>query len=170
VIRELGCELIVVRSTSGQVFTNLVRVACPMEVAGRKFKVNLICLPMEGLDVILGMDCFSGNHIVIDCGQHRLVFLDTKGLEVILTNQALKEIETRVTYFMIVAQREKKSLVEKFRSIPLVDEYVDVFLDEIPELLPSRDVDFTIDLIHGVGPISMTPYRMAPIELAELKK
>jgi len=39
-----------------------------MEVAGRMFKVNLICLPMEGLDVILGMDWLSSNHIVIDCG------------------------------------------------------------------------------------------------------
>ena len=43
-------------------------VGCPMEVAGRKFKLNLICLPMEGLDVILGMDWLSSNHVVIDCG------------------------------------------------------------------------------------------------------
>ena len=39
-----------------------------MEVAGRRFKVNFICLPMEGLDVILAMDWLSVNHIVIDCG------------------------------------------------------------------------------------------------------
>jgi len=39
-----------------------------MEVAGRRFKVNLIYLPMEGLDVILGMDWLSGNHIVVDYG------------------------------------------------------------------------------------------------------
>jgi len=31
-------------------------------------------------------------------------------------------------------------------------------------------VDFSIDLIPGAGPISMTPYRMAPAELVELKK
>jgi len=31
-------------------------------------------------------------------------------------------------------------------------------------------VDFTIDLIPVVGPVSMAPYRMAPVELAELKK
>ena len=51
-----------------------------------------------------------------------------------------------------------------------MDEYANVFLDEIPELLPSRDVDFTIDLIPGAGPISMAPYQMAPAELAELQK
>jgi len=45
-----------------------------------------------------------------------------------------------------------------------------VFLDEVPGLLPSRDIDFTINLILGTGPVSMTPYRMAPTELAELKR
>ena len=55
-IRELGWELIVMMPTSGQVSTNSVCMGCPMEVAGRRFKVNLICLPIEGLDVILRMD------------------------------------------------------------------------------------------------------------------
>jgi len=82
----------------------------------------------------------------------------------------MKETEAEATYFMIVAQGEKKSTTKQIRSIPVVDEYADVFLDEIPELPPSRDVDFTIDLIPRAGPISMAPYRMAPIELAELKK
>jgi len=71
---------------------------------------------------------------------------------------------------MIVAQTEKKSTVEKISLIPMVDEYANVFPDKIPELPPSRDVDFTTDLIHGAGLVSMAPYRMAPPELAELKK
>ena len=56
VIRELGCELIVATPASGKVSTSSVCVGCPIEVADHRFKVNLICLPMEGLDVILGMD------------------------------------------------------------------------------------------------------------------
>ncbi|XP_027915153.1 uncharacterized protein LOC114174516 [Vigna unguiculata] len=56
VIRELGCELIVVTLASGEVSTTSVCVGCLMEVVGRRFKVNRIFLPMEGLDVILGMD------------------------------------------------------------------------------------------------------------------
>jgi len=53
VMRELACELIVATPASREVATTSVCVGCPMEVAGRKFKVNLICLPMEGLNVIL---------------------------------------------------------------------------------------------------------------------
>jgi len=63
-----------------------VCVGCPMEVAGRRFKVNLICLPMEGLDVILGMDWLASNHVVIDCGQRKVVFPDAKRLELISSN------------------------------------------------------------------------------------
>jgi len=132
--------------------------------------VNLIYLPIEGLDVILGMDWLSGNHIVIDCGRRSAIFLETLGLELISAQKAIKEVEAGAICFMIVAQGEKKSTVEQIRSIPIVDEYVDVFPDEIPELPPSRDVDFTIDLILGAGPVSMEPYRMALAELAELKK
>ena len=42
------------------------------------------------------------------------------------------------------------------------------FLDELPGLPPQRVVDFGIDLHPGTSPISMTPHRIAPVELQEL--
>ena len=51
----------------------------------------------------------------------------------------------------------------------VVCEYEDVFTDELPGLPPRRDVDFIIELYLGTSPISMTPHRMAPVELQELK-
>ena len=51
----------------------------------------------------------------------------------------------------------------------MVCEYKDVFLDEIPGLPPHRDVDFVIELHPGTSSISMTPHRMAPVQLQELK-
>ncbi|XP_027932709.1 uncharacterized protein LOC114188310 [Vigna unguiculata] len=147
---------------SGQVATSSVCVRCSMEVTGRRFKVNLVCLPLEGLDVILGMDWLSNNHIIIDCGRHSLVFPEHEGLELISSQKAINEVEAGATCFMIMAHVEKNSTAEKISVIPIVEEYVDVFPDEISELPPSRDVDFTIDLIHGAGPVSMAPYRMAP--------
>ena len=51
-------------------------------------------------------------------------------------------------------------------SLPrVVCEFGDVFLDELPGLPPQRDVDLIIELHPGTSPISMTPYRMAPVEL-----
>ena len=138
VMRELASELIVATPASGEVSTTSVCVGCPIEVAGRRFKVNLICLPMEGLDVILGMDWLASNHVVIDCGQRGVVFSDTEGLELISSNQAEKEIDAGATCFMIVAQMEKKSIAEQISLICVVDEYADVFPDKILELPPSR--------------------------------
>ena len=48
---------------------------------------------------------------------------------------------------------------------PVVFEYEDVFLDELPGLPPHRVVDFCIELHPGTSPISMTSHRMAPVEL-----
>ena len=55
-------------------------------------------------------------------------------------------------------------------SLPrVVCEYEDVFSDELPGLPPPKDVDFRIELYLGTSPISMTPHRMASVELQELK-
>ncbi|KAG8503420.1 hypothetical protein CXB51_001332 [Gossypium anomalum] len=54
-------------------------------------------------------------------------------------------------------------------SVPVVCEFLDIFLEELPRLLPIREVKFGIELIPGTTPISIAPYRMAPTELKELK-
>jgi hypothetical protein len=61
----------------------------------------------------------------------------------------------------------KTTLIAK---IPIVCEFSDVFLDELPSLPPDRDVEFAIELIPRTPPISRRPYRMPPNELAKLKK
>ncbi|XP_057760401.1 uncharacterized protein LOC130980772 [Arachis stenosperma] len=50
-------------------------------------------------------------------------------------------------------------------QIPIVRDFLKVFPKDIPEFPPQRD----IELEPGAGPVSIAPYRMAPIELAELK-
>ena len=55
-------------------------------------------------------------------------------------------------------------------SIPVVCEFLDIFHEDLPGLPPDRDVEFTIVLEPSTAPISRCPYRMAPKELAEMKK
>ena len=50
-----------------------------------------------------------------------------------------------------------------------MNEYLDVFPEELPGLPPERELEFSIDLLPGTAPISKAPYRMAPAELQELK-
>jgi len=167
---DLVCELLVSTPSSGQVATSSVCVGCSMVVAGRKFKVNLVCVPLEGLDVILEMDWLSSNHMIIDYGRRSLVFPEHEVLKLISTQEAVKALQEGVMCYMVVAKPKKKSAVEIIQSIPVASEYADVFPDEVSGLPPSRDIDFTIDLIPGAGLVSMAPYRMRPAELVELKK
>ncbi|GJW88455.1 retrotransposon protein, putative, ty3-gypsy subclass [Tanacetum coccineum] len=55
-------------------------------------------------------------------------------------------------------------------NLSVVREFTDVFPDELPGLPPAREIEFGIELIPGAEPISKAPYRMAPVELKELKE
>ena len=54
------------------------------------------------------------------------------------------------------------------KNVPVVCEFPDVFPEELPGLPPEREIEFCIDVISGTDPISMPPYRMAPVELKGL--
>ncbi|XP_017420441.1 uncharacterized protein LOC108330469 [Vigna angularis] len=50
---EMQFDLVVSTPAAGEVRTSTVCVRCPIEVEGRRYKVNLICLPLKELEVIL---------------------------------------------------------------------------------------------------------------------
>ena len=54
-------------------------------------------------------------------------------------------------------------------DITTVCDYPDVFPEELPGLPPQREIEFAIDVVSGATSSSITPYRMAPVELKELK-
>ena len=54
-------------------------------------------------------------------------------------------------------------------SVPVVNEYQDIFPDDLPEVPPPQENDFGIDLEPDTKPITIPPYRMTPVELKELK-
>ena len=53
--------------------------------------------------------------------------------------------------------------------MPVVQDFLDVFPKDLSGLPPDREIDFVIDFLLVTAPISKTPYRMAPVELKELK-
>jgi hypothetical protein len=52
----------------------------------------------------------------------------------------------------------------------VVNEFPDVFPDELPGMSPDRDIEFLIELLPRTTPIAKRPYRMGVDELEELKK
>ena len=52
----------------------------------------------------------------------------------------------------------------------MVCEFLDIFPEDLPGLPPIREIEFSIEVLPGTDPISKVPYRMALIDLVELKK
>ena len=75
-----------------------------------------------------------------------------------------KGCETYLTY-VIDTVKARPSVSD----IPTVSDFPDVFPEELPGLPPHRDIEFAIDVVPSATLASITPYRMAPAELKELK-
>ena len=70
--------------------------------------------------------------------------------------------------YVILALKEK-GVAEGLEHLPVVREFADVFLEELPGIPPKREWVFIIDLKPGTEVIARTPYRMSTPELQELK-
>ena len=73
----------------------------------------------------------------------------------------------REAYLDYVIETEKAR--PNVSDIPTVSDFPDVFPEVLPGLPPQREIEFAIDVVPGATLASITPYRMAPAELKELK-
>ena len=135
---------------------------------------------MGEFDVIIGMDWLHSNHAEIVCNKKLIRIRNEDGKEMVIygsrrKNQiglisAIKAKRCRQkgcsTYlaYVIDAKAEKK-VVE---NVPIVDEFPDVFPDELPGVPQERQVEFKIELVPGAALIAKTLYRLAPSEMQEL--
>ncbi|WVZ89779.1 hypothetical protein U9M48_036143 [Paspalum notatum var. saurae] len=106
------------------------------------------------------MNWMTENNVVLDIGSKMVQIRSSvsgKVLRVHMPNQ--KHIEP------MVYATELTEIIK----IPVVRDFPDVFLEELPSLPPDRDVEFRIELVLGTAPISKRLYQMAPDELKELK-
>jgi len=55
-------------------------------------------------------------------------------------------------------------------SMPVLNEFLEVYPDELPGILQDREIDLGIDVMPDTHPISIPPNMMAPAELKELKE
>jgi hypothetical protein len=57
----------------------------------------------------------------------------------------------------------------KLEDIHVIQEFLDVFPDDLPGKSPERAIKFKIELQPGMTPIAKAPYKMSPVEMKELK-
>ncbi|GAU51584.1 hypothetical protein TSUD_414280 [Trifolium subterraneum] len=155
---------------SGSVITRLVCRNFPVSVFGRHFGMDLVCVPLSGIDVIFGMNWLVFNQVHINCCEKTVIFPKSEGSLSLMNGEEVKEsLNDHGELFMVFGSLKLEAGV-KLEEIPVVSEFSDVFSEDISDLPPEREVEFSIDLVPGPSPISMAPYRMSASELNELKK
>ncbi|CAL8164632.1 unnamed protein product [Prunus armeniaca] len=117
------------------------------------------------------MDCFRKEVTLRSLGQPKVIFrgerrvLCTCLISAITAKRLLKKgCEGYLAHII-----DTREITLNLEDIPVVSEFLNVFSDDLLGLPPEREIEFTIELLPGTNPIYLTPYRMAPTELRELK-
>ncbi|XP_070057608.1 uncharacterized protein [Nicotiana tomentosiformis] len=137
---------------------------------------------MVEFDVIMGMDWLASCHANVDYRLKIVRFqfprepaLEWKGNMASPRGKFISYLKARKMIikgyiYHLVRVRDVEVKSPTIQSIPVVNEFFDVFPNELPGLPPEREIVFAIDLLPDNHPISIPPYRMAPAELKELKE
>jgi hypothetical protein len=112
------------------------------------------------MDIILGMDWLRKYDRVILYAK-RAIRLTKEDGTIVEFNAAIQAGQVSVL---------NKVQGTSLNGIRVVQEYPDVFPEDLPGIPPDRDIEFIIELLPGTPPISKRPYRMPVNELVELKK
>jgi hypothetical protein len=153
-------EGFIIHSSGGQIFTKEVAFHVPITLAERDFPTNMIVLKGQDIDVILGMNWLVQHKAILNT-YLRTIRLSYGQEEVLLSIPVA--IPAKPT------GRVYEAIIPEIQNIPVVCEFPNVFLEDLPGLPPERDVELVIELKPGTAPISRRSYWMPPNELAELK-
>ncbi|GKB36627.1 putative reverse transcriptase domain-containing protein [Tanacetum coccineum] len=127
---------------------NTILRGCTLNLLNHPFNINLMPVELGSFDAIIGMDWLAKYQAIIVCAEKIVLFL---------AHVTTKEVEDK---------SEKKRL----EDVPIVRDFPKVFLEDLPGLPPSQQVEFQIDLIPGTAPVAREPYRLAPSEMKELSE
>ncbi|GKE19031.1 putative reverse transcriptase domain-containing protein [Tanacetum coccineum] len=167
--------------------TNTVLRGCTLGLLGHPFNIDLMPVELGSFDVIIGMDWLANHHAVIVCdekivripyGDEVLIVQgdkDGKGvkskLSIISCTRTQKYIKRGCPIFLAQVTKkeiENESEDKRLEDVPTIRDFLEVFLEDLPGLPPTRQVEFQIDLVLGAAPVARAPYRLSPSKLQEL--
>jgi hypothetical protein len=144
-----------VSSPGGEMRKKHICPAISITIRGVDFPSNLILLDSKGINIILGMDWLSKYDGVIQCAR--------KAVKLTKKDRTSDE-------FVALVQSGPDSKLNQTKAVALEDirvvqDYPDIFLEELPGMPPDRYIEFLIEILPGTPPISKRPYRMPVNEL-----
>ncbi|XP_042974706.1 uncharacterized protein LOC122306343 [Carya illinoinensis] len=156
VTEPLSQSLVVTLPNGDIVWCSKVTLGYPFDFGGRTLDADLVVFKL--LSRVISFQLLEGDY---------LEFVGSKLKErsvVISAIQVKRDIACGADAFLVQVlstPSEKKSLVD----IPIMEEFFNVFVDDLLGLPPVRELEFAIDLDPGAFPMHKAPYHMAPAEL-----
>ena len=158
--RELGLEVetleepLFVSSPLGvRARIGMICPGCELEISGTPLTMDLRIMDMSEFDVILGMDWLTTYRVVIDCERRRVTAYTQDGTRVVFQGD-----KHYILPHTVYESRCQGQLVGWLSNLTLED-----------EVRPDLDLPRVVCEYVDVSPISMTPHRMALVELQELR-
>ncbi|XP_039131810.1 uncharacterized protein LOC120268486 [Dioscorea cayenensis subsp. rotundata] len=155
----LDCDLLIQTRPGEEIVREVVFQGCPIKVKGIDFKADLIPLEMRDFDAILGMDWLNRHKAVIDCFRKEVTLQISHGPSIVF------EGERKVLSRCVISSVQARKLVRKgceiylahivdtriigpnLKDVPIIQDFEDVFPEELPGLPPDREFEFVINLI-----------------------
>ena len=174
-------DILVTNPLRHSVIVNRVYRDCPIQIREYEFPRDLIELSFKEFYVILGMDWLSRHQVMVDYRMKRVTLRTPNEGEVIFIGKRsnhLSNVISATTTRKMVRKGCEANLAyvidtvkarPSVSDIPTISDFPNVFPKELSGLPPQREIEFAIDIVPGATPASITPYRMAPTELKELK-
>ncbi|GJT12651.1 reverse transcriptase domain-containing protein [Tanacetum coccineum] len=106
------------------------------------------------------MDWLAYHRALIDCYE--------KFVRIPLSNGEILKVQGEKPGKDLGSLAYIKADKKKLDDIRVVQDFPEVFLDDLLGLPHVREVEFRIDLIPGASPVFRSPYRLAPSEMLEL--
>ena len=153
----------------------------PVLLGGFVFTGDLAEMELDYYDVILGMDWLSRHRVVLDCPKARVhipreegkitfqCVQAHRGISIVSMIHAEDLLERGAEGFLATISMVKNDGHHELQDIPVVEEFEDVF-EALKGPPPARGDALTIELEPGTALVSRAPYRLAPAEMAELKR
>ncbi|GJS01127.1 putative reverse transcriptase domain-containing protein [Tanacetum coccineum] len=140
--------------------TNTILRGCTLGLLGHPFNIDLMPVELGSFDVIIGMDWLANHHAVIVCDEKiiRIPYGDE-----VLTVQGDKGSKGKKSK----EEAENKSVEKRLEDVPTVQDFLEVFPEDLPGLPPTRQVEFQIDLVPSAAPVARAPYILSTSDLQE---
>ncbi|XP_070031807.1 uncharacterized protein [Nicotiana tomentosiformis] len=177
---RLDFDVLVTSPLGHQTVVNRIYRDCPFMIQNLIFPANLLEMPFQDYNVIVGMDWLHKHHALVDYRLKQVTFRTPAYSHIVVQGERslVSNIIFAVLARKMICQGYDAYLAHivdtrlgspSLKDIPTVCYFPDIFPDDLPGLPPEREIEFPIELVPGTTPISISPYRMATAELKELK-